>query len=137
MRWTPNRVVALYAGLALFFLGLLGWFAAPTLSEGTWTFYKLDLVMNLLHVGTGALGILAVFTGWSRFYNRSCGVFYALLGLSGIIPVFTFNDHRFLGLTHTNLALNLSHLGIGATALIFGFFITRYGRWSVATHTAA
>ena len=28
MRWTPNRVVALYLGLGLFFLGLLGLFRA-------------------------------------------------------------------------------------------------------------
>lgn len=59
MRWTPNRVLALYLSLGLFFLGLLGLFAAPTLQEGTWTFYKLDIVMNLIHVGTGAIGLLA------------------------------------------------------------------------------
>lgn len=136
MRWTPNRIVALYLGLALFFLGLLGWFAAPTLREGSWTFYKLDLLMNLAHVGTGALGLLAVFTGWSRIYNRACGIFYVLLGLAGVIPAFTFNNHRLLGLTHANLALNLSHLAIGLAALTFGLFVTMYGSWTSLARTA-
>ncbi|MEO7020813.1 MAG: DUF4383 domain-containing protein [Ktedonobacteraceae bacterium] len=135
MRWTPNRVVALYLGLALFFLGLLGWFANPTLNEGSWTFYKLDLVMSLIHVGTGMLGLLAVFTGWSRLYNRACGIFYLLLGLVGVIPLFTFNN-RLLGLTHANLALNLSHLLIGLAAIILGFFITTYGSWSKLAQAA-
>lgn len=135
MRWTPNRVVALYLGLGLFFLGLLGLFAAPTLHEGTWTFYKLDIVMNLIHVGTGAIGILAVFTGWARFYNRLCGIFYVVLGIAGLIPPLYFNDNRFLGLTHTNLALNLSHLGAGLAAVICGFFITMYGSWKASAQT--
>lgn len=136
MRWTPNRVVALYLGLGLFFLGLLGLFAAPTLREGTWTFYKLDVVINLVHVATGALGILAVFTGWSRLYNRACGIFYTLLGLLGLIPALYFNDQRFLGLTHMNLFLNLTHLASGMAAIIFGFFISMYGSWRVAARTA-
>ena len=136
MRWTPNRVVALYLGLALFFLGLLGWFANPTLHDGSWTFYKLDLAMSLIHVGTGMLGVLAVMTGWSRLYNRACGVFYFLLGLAGVIPLFTFNDHRLLGLAHSNLALNLSHLLGSLVVLTFGFFITKYGSWTTSARTA-
>lgn len=136
MRWTPNRVVALYLGLGLFFLGLLGLFPAHTLQEGTWTFYKLDLVINLVHVVTGALGILAVFTGWSRLFNRACGIFYTLLGIAGLIPALYFNDHRLLGLTHVNLALSLSHLGLGLAALVFGLFVTMYGSWRVPAHAA-
>ncbi|HEU5373892.1 MAG TPA: DUF4383 domain-containing protein [Ktedonobacteraceae bacterium] len=103
--------------------------------EGTWTFYKLDLVINLLHIITGAIGILAVFSDWSRLYNRSCGIFYTLLGILGLIPFSYFNDQRFLGLTHTNLALNLSHLAVGLVAIIFSFFITRYGSWSPSAYT--
>lgn len=136
MRWTPNRVVALYLGLGLFFLGLLGLFVAPTLREGTWTFYKLDLVINLVHVITGAIGIIAVFTHWSRLYNQLCGIFYTLFGLAGLIPALYFNDHRFLGLTHENLALTLTHLGAGLVTLIFGFFISMYGSWRVSPRTA-
>jgi hypothetical protein len=136
MRWTPNRVVALYLGLGLFFLGLLGLFAAPTLREGTWTFYKLDVVINLVHVATGAIGILAVFTGWSRLYNRACGIFYTFLGLLALIPALYFNDQRFLGLTHMNLFLNLTHLASGLAALVFGFFISMYGSWRVIARTA-
>jgi hypothetical protein len=136
MRWTPNKVIALYFGLSLFFLGLLGWFANPTLREGSWTFYKLDLVMSLIHLGTGMLGILAVYIGWSRLYNRLCGLFYVLLGIVGVIPLFTFNDHRLLGLTHANLALDLSHLIIGLAAVIVGFFISMYGSWTTSPRTA-
>jgi hypothetical protein len=136
MRWTPNRVLALYLGLGLFFLGLLGLFAVPTLQEGTWTFYKLDLVINLVHVGTGASGIIAVFTHWSRLYNRVCGIFYTLIGLLGLVPMLYFNGHRLLGVTHENLALNLTHLAMGLAALIFGFFITMYGAWTTSASTA-
>jgi len=136
MRWTPNRVVALYLGLGLFFLGLLGLFAAPTLQEGTWTFYKLDVVINLVHVATGAIGILAVFTGWSRLYNQACGIFYTCLGLFALIPALYFNDQRFLGLTHMNLFLNLTHLASGLAALVFDFFISMYGSWKVIARTA-
>ncbi len=135
MRWTPNRVVALYLGLALFFLGMLGWFADPSLREGSWTFYKLDLVMSLIHVVTGLIGVLAVFTGWSRLYNRLCGIFYILLGLVGVLPFFTFSG-ALLGITHANLALDLSHVILGVAAVVFGFFITTYGRWAAAPHTA-
>ena len=136
MRWTPNRVLALYIGLGLFFLGLLGLFAAPTLQEGTWTFYQLDIVMSLTHIGTGAIGIFAVFTGWSRLYNRICGIFYILLGLIGLVPWLYFNNHRLLGLTHANLALNLTHLALGLAATVFGFFISMYGAWTVVPRTA-
>jgi hypothetical protein len=137
MRWTPNRVLALYLGLGLFFLGLLGLFAAPTLKEGSWTFFKLDLVMNLLHIATGALGVLAVFTGWSRLYNQVCGIFYTLIGLLGLLPWLYFSDHRLLGVTHANLALSLTHLVLGLAALAFGFFIATYGSWSTSARTAA
>jgi len=136
MRWTPNRVVALYLGLALFFLGVLGLFAVPTLQEGSWTFYKLDLIMDLVHVVTGAIGILAVFTNWSRLYNRICGIFYILLGILGLIPIMYFNGHKLLGVTHANLALNLSHVALGLAALVFGFFITMYGVWTTSARTA-
>jgi|SRR5947209_72318 len=135
MRWSPNRIVALYLGLGCFFLGLLGLFAAPTLHEGTWTFFKLDIIDNLIHVITGAIGVIAVFTGWSRLYNRVCGIFYALLGLVGLVPVFYFSG-LLLGLTHVNLALNLVHLLVGVVAMVFGFCISEFGTWAPSARTA-
>jgi uncharacterized membrane protein HdeD (DUF308 family) len=136
MRWTPNRILALYLGLGLFFLGILGLFAAPTMREGTWTFYKLDVVINLVHVVTGAIGILAVFTGWPRLYNQICGIFYILLGLLSLIPALYPSKDDFLGITHMNLMLNLTHLASGLIIIIFGFFISTYGSWRVATRAA-
>lgn len=135
MRWSPNRVVALYLGLGYFFLGLLGLFAAPTLHEGTWTFFKLDIIDNLVHAIIGAIGVVAVFTGWSRLYNRLCGIFSALLGLIGLVPVLYFNG-LLLGLTHVNLALNLVHVLVGIVAIVFGYFISEFGTWTPSARTA-
>lgn len=131
MRWSPNRVLALYLGLGCFFLGLLGYFAAPTLHEGTWTLFKLDIIDNLLHLGLGAVGIVAVFTGWPRLYNRLFGIFSTFIGLMGLVPLFYVHG-LLLGITHINLALNLVHLVVGFVALVFGFFISAFGTWKVA-----
>ena len=135
MRWSPNRVLALYIGLGCFFLGLLGLFAAPTLHEGTWTLFKLDIIDNLLHISAGAIGVVAVFTGWSRLYNRMFGILYTFIGLVGLVPLFFFHG-LLLGLTHVNLALNLVHLLVGLVAIVFGFFISPFGTWKTWVRTA-
>ena len=134
MRWSPNRVLALYIGLGCFFLGILGLFAAPTLHEGTWTLFKLDIIVNLLHQGIGITGIVAVFTGWPRLYNCMFGIFSMLIGLIGLMPMLYFHG-LLLGLTHVNLALNLVHLLAGLVAFVFGFFISAFGTWKVAVRS--
>jgi membrane-associated phospholipid phosphatase len=127
MTWTPNRVFTLIVGLGFTFLGILGFFAAPTMQKGMWTMFELDLADNLFHLLSGLLGILAVSTNWSRRFNRIFGSTYLLLGLLGFVPFLYFNG-LWLGLVHINTMDNLLHIGVGIVALVVSFFIVRIPR---------
>lgn len=127
--WTANRIVALIIGIVFTLIGLIGFLVAPGMAKGSLLGLDIDLVHNLVHLITGLLGLVAVFSGWSRLFNRVFGVIYILLGLAGLIYPGLYFNGLFLGIMHTNAADHVLHLVTGIIAAGVGFFVTdRYDR---------
>jgi hypothetical protein len=119
--WTPNRIVAFAIGTVFLIVGILGLILDTT--SGSLLGFDVDLVHNLVHLLTGALGLAAAFTGWPRRFNQIFGIIYLLVGIAGLIPALYF-DQRLLGLMHVNAADNVLHLVVGILAAAVGFFVT-------------
>src|SRR5918912_447118 len=83
--WTTNRIVALVIGIALTLVGLAGFLVTSSMTVGNLLGFDVDLVHNLVHLITGIAALVAVFTGWSRTFNRIFGIIYILVGLAGLI----------------------------------------------------
>src|SRR5437763_11702325 len=111
--WTVNRVVALVIGVVFLIIGILGLIIDTT--SGSLLGFDVDLVHNLVHLLTGIVALVAVFSGWSRRFNQVFGIIYLLVGLAGLIPGLYF-DQRLLGLMHVNAADNVLHLLVGLIA---------------------
>ena len=121
--WTPNRIVALILGVVFLLIGILGLLFDTT--HGSLLGFDVDLVHNLVHLLTGIVALVAVFSGWSRRFNQVFGIIYLLVGLAGLIPGLYF-DQRLLGLMHVNAADNVLHLLVGLVAAGIGFFVHDY-----------
>ena len=111
--WTTNRIVALIIGVVFLLIGILGLLFDTT--HGSLLGFDVDLVHNLVHLLTGIVALVAVFSGWSRRFNQVFGIIYLLVGLAGLIPGLYF-DQRLLGLMHVNAADNVLHLLVGLIA---------------------
>jgi hypothetical protein len=131
--WTANRIVALVIGVVFTLIGIIGFFIAPSMVPGSLLGFDIDLVHNLIHLITGILALLAVFTGWSRLFNRIFGVIYLLIGVAGLIYPGLYMDGLFLGMMHVNAADHVLHLLTGIIAAGVGFFVKDYGNSSIPT----
>jgi hypothetical protein len=85
---SPARLYATVAGALLLVLGILGFFysasfGSPGTIEGALGVLRVNGWLNLLHVATGALGLLAA--GYaSRRYALTIGALYTVLGVWGL-----------------------------------------------------
>lgn len=122
MAWTPNRILALVIGIVFTLIGILGFFVAPGMQEGSLMGFSVDVIHNLVHLITGLVALAAAFTGWSRRFNQVFGVVYLLVGILGLIPALYF-DNRLLGLMHINGADNILHLVVGIACALVGFLV--------------
>lgn len=125
MAWTPNRILAFVLGIVLTLVGILGFFVTSSMTVGNLMGFDVDVVHNLIHLLSGIVGLVAVFTGWSRRFNQIFGLVYLLVALAGLIPGLYFGG-RLLGLMHVNAADNVLHWVIALAAIIVGFFVHEY-----------
>lgn len=115
------RKAAMVFGVVFVALGLLGFVPALAPADETGTrlllgLFEVDGVHNAVHLLSGIAALAAsVNAGYSRLYFQVFGVVYALVAVLGFVmdPV--------LGIIPVNMADNLLHVVIAASALYFGF----------------
>ena len=78
-----------------------------------------------LHLVTGALGVIAGFTGagygsFAALYAGYGGLAYLALGIIGFLPF----GMELIGIFHFDLGCNLAHLIFGAWGVVAGFMST-------------
>jgi len=131
MLWTVNRAFALALGIVFTLLGIIGFLTPVENQTGVQHLlglFDVDLTHNIIHLGTGLLGIMAALVGQARTFNQVFGVIYTALGILGLFPFLYFpigsygqDAGLFLGLVHMNAADHVLHLITGIPALIVGF----------------
>ncbi len=134
MVWTTNRIVALVLGIVFTLLGIAGFFVSSSMTPGSLLGMDVDVVHNIVHLATGIVALVSVFTGWSRLFNRIFGIVYLLIGLAGLIPGLYING-MFLGMMHLNAPDHVFHLIIGVVAAATGFFVRDTATMTEATRT--
>jgi len=120
---TANCMVAFVIGVTFTLFGIIGFFLVPGMAVGNVLGLEIDLMHNVIHLITGILALVAVFTGLSRLFNCIFGVFYLLIGLAGLIYPGLYFHGMFLGVMHVNAADHVFHLVIGGIAAEVGFFV--------------
>lgn len=134
MDWTANRILAFVLGIVLTLVGILGFFVSSSMTVGNLMGFDVDVVHNLIHLLSGIVGLVAVFTGWPRRFNQIFGIVYLLVAIAGLFPGLYFSG-RLLGLMHVNAADNVLHWVIALVAIGVGFFVHDYST-TRATPTA-
>jgi hypothetical protein len=119
-RLAPERYAAV-AGAALALLGIVGFFysssfGSPGDVEAVFGLFDVNGWLNLVHILTGALGLLAFAAGprSSRLYAAGAGCFYLLLGIWGIVVADHDSVLGFLPNDSENTAL---YLALGLSGL--------------------
>jgi hypothetical protein len=112
------KTFALVLGVVTLLVGILGFVMNPTggLLLGI---FAVNQPHNLIHLVTGLAGIAAAFLGFARVFCQMFGVVYLLVGVLGLVA--TVIQGMLLGLIHNNMADNVLHLAIGASAAYVGF----------------
>lgn len=106
-----QRLTALVIGGLLTVIGLLGFLAGESLLG-----FGVNALHDWVHLVTGALGLVAVWQGFSRGYNRWLGAFYLALALLGFLAPGFVAD-----LLNVNAAANILHLVLGGVLAGVGF----------------
>lgn len=132
MIWTPNRILALIIGIVFLLIGILGFLFYPN-SGAIFGIFDVDVLHNSIHLITGIIALIAVFTGWSRLFNQIFGIVYLLIGIIGLIPGLNNINGLYLGVMHVNVADHLLHLAVGIVCAYVGFFITDLARATPTT----
>lgn len=108
-----QRPSALIAGGVFTVLGLAGFLGGlEALALGL----SANTLQNLIYLVSGLLGLWAAWSGFSQGYNRWAGVFYALLGLVGLLAT-GFTASTFA----TQTANHWLHLVVGVVLATVGF----------------
>ena len=110
-------------GIVFVAIGLLGFVPALTPNGNLLGIFHVDAVHNIIHLASGVAALLAASSAaYARLYFQIFGVVYAIVAAGGFIPALQFGEEqKLLGLIHVNLADNLLHVAIAASALYFGF----------------
>lgn len=109
---------ALYFGIVLTAVGILGFVPGVTNGEMLLGIFHVDAVHNIIHLATGILGIL-VGTAWAShasLYFKVFGVVYAIVAVAGFVQGTTV-----LNVIGVNMADNVLHVAIAVAALYVGF----------------
>ena len=115
------RSLAVWIGAVILVIGLIGFVPALVPDGEVLGLFLVDPFHNVVHILTGALGIVAGMMSGSkvaRMYFQVFGVVYALVTVLG----FTTGT-GLLGLIPVNMADNLLHLVIAVGYLYLGFAV--------------
>lgn len=110
-------------GIVFIAIGILGFVPALTPDHHLLGVFHVDAVHNIIHLASGVAALLAASSArYAKMYFQVFGIVYGIVALGGFLPFLQFGeDMKLLGLTHMNMADNLLHVAIAATALYFGF----------------
>lgn len=116
---SPARLYATLAGATLVVLGVVGFFysasfGSPGEVEEMLGVFSVNGWDNVLHILTGAIGLLAADYA-SRRYSLWLGVFYLVLGFWGFA---LGSGEAILGFLPVNSGDNLLHLVLGGLGVI-------------------
>jgi hypothetical protein len=123
LRASANRVTALVVGGAFVALGIVGFtvtLAVPT-TDPTGVLLlgivSLNSLQNLIHIGVGAILVIAAVMGrtQARLTTRVLGTALLALGIAGLFLSSTENN-----IIAVNAAANLVHFAAAATLLAVG-----------------
>lgn len=112
---TPARLYAKVVGVVLLLTAVVGFIVGDP-EDGLLGLFNVDVVEDVVHLGSGALLAYVGFAG-SREAVKTVvtvlGIVYLIVGIAGFV------DPELLGLIphEYNLADNILHLGLGALAL--------------------
>jgi hypothetical protein len=111
---SPNRVVAILAGIAFLTLGVCGFFAVDGLLFGV---LGVDAVQSTVHLVFGVALVVAGVSGLraARIVNAAVGAVCLVIGYTGLFVV--GGEYNVLGL---NGAGNVLHFGVAALLLAVG-----------------
>ena len=123
MRRSPNRIVAVVAGVVFVVLGAAGFFVTPGTEffdlDGAllFEFFSVNIAQNVLHIVLGAALILAGLSSLAavRRVNGALGAVFLALGILGLFVV--PGDLNVLAI---NGADNVLHLGASVLLLAVG-----------------
>jgi hypothetical protein len=115
---SPARLYATAVGFLLVVLGIVGFFygasfGAPGAVEGALGALRVNAWLNLLHIATGALGLLVAGYG-ARGYALAIGTLYTALAIWGF--AIGGND-AILGFLPANGGNDVVHLVVGLLGL--------------------
>ncbi|MDQ3935083.1 MAG: DUF4383 domain-containing protein [Actinomycetota bacterium] len=116
---TPAQLYALVFGATLVLAGIVGWFysadfGSPGEVDGVFGILDVNAWHNIVHLATGALGLLALGYSAARTYALGLGVVYVLVAIWG----FAVGDGgQILSIIPVNTEDNVLHLLIGAAGL--------------------
>ena len=120
----PYAVAMAWAG-AFFLATIMGVVPNPLVGHGA--AFHTNLAHNLVHLATAA-GFATVATLGSRasiIFMQSFGVVYLAVGALGFV-VLGGNEFGYLfGLVHINTLDNYLHIGLGASILLSGLYLSR------------
>lgn len=120
------RLYARIFGFVALLIGILG-FVPGISTGGSGSGYLLGIfainpLHNVIHIVTGLVGIFAGYYAggnYARMYALVFGVVYALVTVLGFTPLVM--DGSLLGLIPINMADNILHVAISASALLVYF----------------
>lgn len=98
-------------GVLFLLLGVTGFF-----THELFGMIHFDIVHNIIHLGIGAAGVLAMRTEETAIkFAKTVGILYVVLGILGIVLP------DMLGMMHMENAENVLHLVVGVIGLYLGF----------------
>jgi len=112
-------VVALLIGILGFVPGISSGYAGSGFLLGV---FAINPLHNVIHIVTGLIGIFAGYYAagaYARTYALVFGIVYALVTILGFTPLVM--DGSLLGLIPINMADNVLHIAISASALLVYF----------------
>jgi hypothetical protein len=129
---TPARLYAGLVGLTLVFAGIIGFFysasfGSPGNIDAVFGILDVNGWLNVVHILTGVLGLLAFSAGAyrSRQYALALGVVYIIVAVWGLI---VGDGDQILGIIPVNTEGNVLHLVIGLGGLAAGLASAEPGR---------
>jgi Domain of unknown function (DUF4383) len=124
-RYTPAQLYAGLVGAVLVVAGVIGFFynsdftSSESVRDAVLGVLDVNGWHNLVHIATGALGLLAVAAGAyaARTYAVLLGIVYIAVAIWGFV---VGDGDSILGIVPVNTEDNLLHLVLGAVGILAG-----------------